>query len=173
IPPERVQFADLPEGQRTSNRAEVTTYTANANATASYSLNDNLYASTSFGGQYSEEEFRQTSAFGARLLAGTGSLSGVNARFAVDEENSEVRTVGLYLQQQFTWRDRVYLTGAVRADDNSAFGQDFGLVYYPSLSLSWVIDEEDWFPQVNALSTLRLRSAWGRSGLRPGFRDAK
>jgi outer membrane receptor protein involved in Fe transport len=35
-----------------------------------------------------------------------------------------------------------------------------------------VIGEEDWFPEVGFLSSLRLRTAWGTSGLRPDFRDA-
>jgi outer membrane receptor protein involved in Fe transport len=37
---------------------------------------------------------------------------------------------------------------------------------------SWVIGEEDWFPQTSVVSALRLRLAYGESGLRPGFRDA-
>jgi outer membrane receptor protein involved in Fe transport len=39
--------------------------------------------------------------------------------------------------------------------------------------VSWVIGEEDFFPQGSFLSTLRLRAAYGQSGLRPGFRDAQ
>ena len=27
--------------------------------------------------------------------------------------------MGLYVQQQFSWKDRLYLTGAVRADDQA------------------------------------------------------
>jgi TonB-dependent starch-binding outer membrane protein SusC len=67
--------------------------------------------------------------------------------------------------------DRLFLTAALRGDDNSAFGADFGLVTYPSISASWVVAEEPWFPQ-EAISSLRLRTAWGSSGLRPDFRDA-
>ena len=36
-------------------------------------------------------------------------------------------------------------TGAIRGDDNSAFGEDFSAAYYPKLSASWVISEEPWF----------------------------
>src|SRR5690606_31740690 len=34
------------------------------------------------------------------------------------------------------------------------------------------IDEESWFPELGPVSSLRLRAAVGRSGLRPGFRQA-
>jgi outer membrane receptor protein involved in Fe transport len=66
----------------------------------------------------------------------------------------------------------VFLSGAFRGDDNSAFGTDFGFVTYPSAMASWVIGEEPWFPQGTVLSALRLRAAYGQSGLRPDFRDA-
>src|SRR5690606_750171 len=39
-------------------------------------------------------------------------------------------------------------------------------------SLSWVVNEESWFPQTNLVSSLRLRAAAGQSGQRPGFRNA-
>lgn len=173
VPPGRVFFGSLPEGERESNRAQVSNYTANLNASANYGVSTGITATTSVGTQYQEEIFRGTEAFGSSLLAGTSSLSGVNARFSVDEDNQQVRTLGGYVQQQVAFNDRIFLTGALRADDNSAFGEDFGLVYYPSASVSWVIAEEPFFPeQLNFLSTLRLRAAYGESGLRPGFRDA-
>lgn len=172
IPPERVFFSSLPEGERTSERAQISNYTTNLSATASYEFTPSITATTSVGGQYTEEIFRSTEAFGARLLAGVESLEGTTARFSVDEDNSQIRTIGAFVQQQLTFNDRIYLTGAVRADDNSAFGRDFGLAYYPSASMSWVVAEEPWFPQADFLSTLRLRAAYGRSGLRPGQLDA-
>ena len=76
------------------------------------------------------------------------------------------------MSEQIAWRDRVFLTGAVRTDRNSAFGQDFGFVTYPAASLSYVISDEDFFPKTNFLSSLRLRTAYGESGKQPNFRDA-
>lgn len=172
IPPERVFFGALSEGERTSNRIQVSNYTANLGATGSFNFRENITATSSIGTQYNEEIFRGTYAFGAKLLAGTGALGGTTSRFAVDEANSQVRTIGGYVQQQFGINDRLFLTGAIRADDNSAFGNDFGLAYYPAASVSWVVAEEPWFPQFNALSLFRLRAAYGRSGLRPGQLDA-
>lgn len=172
IPPNRVFFGSLPEGERTSNRAEISNYTANLNSTAEYGINDSLTGSTSAGVQFNQDLFRGSYAFGAGLLAGTGSLAGTGERFSVDEENTDVRTLGIYAQQQLTWNDRVYGTVSIRGDRNSAFGQDFGTTYYPSASLSWVVTDEAWFPQASMLSSMRLRGAVGRSGLSPDFRDA-
>ncbi|HET7321298.1 MAG TPA: TonB-dependent receptor plug domain-containing protein, partial [Longimicrobiaceae bacterium] len=88
------------EGYRENDRVQNSHYTANANATASYDLMEGTTGNTSIGMQYNEEILRSTSAFGAVLLAGVPSLDGANARFSVDEDNNQVRTVGAYVQQQ-------------------------------------------------------------------------
>src|SRR5206468_11818578 len=67
--------------------------------------------------------------------------------FAVGETNVENKTLGAYVQEQLSWRERLFLTGALRGDKNSAFGQDFRSVRYPAASLSWVIGEEGFFPK--------------------------
>lgn len=162
------------EGFRSVQRTGTANYTGNFNASADYTVarGGAITGKSSTGFQYSEELSRFNSSGGAVLLAGVPSLSGANARFSANEGNAQVRTVGTYFQQQFGLNDRLFLTGSVRADRNSAFGSDFGWVAYPSLSASWVVAEEPWFPQVSFLNTLRVRAAYGSSGLRPGSLDA-
>lgn len=160
------------EGSRTSNRVQVRNWTGNLGATANFNLNPSLSSQTSFGTQYQRELYWDNRAFGAVLLPGTEALGGASARFSVNEVYQDNRTIGAYLQQQFGFNDRLFLSAAVRGDDNSAFGSDFGFVLYPALSASWVVAEEPWFPRSGFLSSLRLRAAVGESGLRPGFRDA-
>ncbi len=172
IPPGIFNFQDFIEGQRVSNRLEIRNYTASIGATATRALSDRLLSTTSIGTQYHRESSHGTFAEGFGLLAGTGSLEGVSARPAVGEENQSVIMVGAYAQQQLGLDDRVFVTAAIRGDDNSAFGADFGLIWYPSLSVSWVLSEEGWFPETDVLNSVRLRGAVGRSGLRPGFRQA-
>lgn len=79
----------------------------------------------------------------------------------------ENKTVGAFFQQQIEWKNRVFLTGAVRGDDNSAFGANYNFVAYPKVSASWVISEEPFFGRVPLLNSLKLRSAWGRAGQQP------
>ena len=174
VPPEQIFLSTTTrEGSRSANRAVISNYTANLNGTGTYSITPTLQSTTSFGGQYNQELFRRTDAFGAKLLGGVNSLSGTNARFAVNEVNTDVRTVGYYGREQLAWRDKMFLTGALRTDRNSAFGQNFSNIVYPSLSASWVIGEESFFPKsLKQISLLRLRSAYGVSGQKPGFRAA-
>ena len=77
-----------------------------------------------------------------------------------------------YAQQQLAYLDRMFLNFAVRGDQNTAFGTDIGWIWYPSVSGSWVLSEEAFFPENDIVSELRLRGAVGQAGLRPGATDA-
>jgi len=86
-------------------------------------------------------------------------------------------TVGLFLQQAVAWQNRLFLTAAIRGDDNSAFGKDYSAAYYPKVSASWVLSEEPaWKEHAGvvgrALGDLRLRGAYGAAGTQPGTFDA-
>ena len=172
IPPAKVTFGSLPDGQRTSNPYSIYNYTANATASASFQPMTWLHSTTKFSGLFNKELVRGTQAFGAKLLAGTSSLSGTTARFAVSETNTDNKTASRLISEDLAFRDRIYLSGALRNDKNSAFGQNFGSINYPSVTLSWVMDEEPFFPKTDFVSSLRLRAANGRSGQKPNFRDA-
>jgi TonB-linked SusC/RagA family outer membrane protein len=172
IPPNTIVFGALPEGQRNANSANIWNYTANSSLTAAFNLTPTLRSTTTGGIQYTREYIEGVRAQGAKLLGGTGSLQGASARFVVGETNTDNRTYGGLISQQLAWRDRFFLTAALRTDRNSAFGEDFGFVTYPAASLSYVISDEDFFPKTNFLSSLRLRTAYGESGKQPNFRDA-
>ncbi|HJU89830.1 MAG TPA: SusC/RagA family TonB-linked outer membrane protein [Gemmatimonadaceae bacterium] len=159
-------------GFRQADRARIRTYSLQGSSTAAWSPFERIRATTTVGVQYNREALNQVQAQGQSLLAGTGSLSGTSTLFAVGEQNSDVVTIGAFAQQQVAWNDRVFLTAAIRGDDNSAFGTDFGFITYPAFSASWVIGEESFFPANRYLSSLRLRAAYGESGQRPQFRQA-
>lgn len=139
-------------------------YVANASfePTAAWKL------TSSAGAQYYARTTRTRAAYGEGFPAhGLKSLSALSSMDLYDDDVVDNNTVGVFFQQQFAWNNRLFLTGAVRADDNSAFGEDFDLVYYPKGSISWVISEEPFF-DVPWVSALKARAAYGQSGLQPG-----
>jgi len=158
-------------GNRTANRYGIYNYTANLSGTGTFNLGSSFVSKTSVGTQFQRENFTDNQAFGTTLVAGTGSLAGTSTGFAVDEDQLDNRTLGYFAQEQLEWGERVFLTGALRGDKNSAFGRDFKFAKYPSGSLSYVISKESWFP-TRYINTLKLRGAYGVSGLRPGPVDA-
>jgi TonB-dependent starch-binding outer membrane protein SusC len=175
FPPGKVFFSPTTlEGSKFQARVRVPTYNVNTSVAATYDVPGvaQIQGQTTVGGQFVREDFRLTSASGAVLLPGTESLNGTSARFAVNETNQEVITLGYFLQQQLTHADRLFLTLAVRTDRNSAFGTKFTWVTYPAANVSWVLSDESFFPRTNVVDHFRLRAGWGQSGQKPSFRDA-
>ena len=173
LQPDRLPIArTFTLGYRNSRRTTDYLYTGIVSGVATFDMTSDLISTTTVGSQYTRDNAENSSCFGSSLVPGTASCGTTASDFTIDEDFFEVRTIGGYVQQELAWRDRVFVAAGVRADDNSAFGTEFDLAYYPSASLSWVIAEEEWFPELGFLNTLRLRTAYGVSGLRPGFREA-
>jgi TonB-linked SusC/RagA family outer membrane protein len=159
------------DGIRQANRAQIYQYTADFGASATARVLEGVTAKTSVGVQYFRDFFNRNDSYGNQLPAGARSV-GAAATWRAGESTTERITLGVFAEEQIGWRDRLFLTGAVRADDNSAFGRNFEAIIYPKVSASWVISEESFFPRLGFLSSLRLRGAWGQTGLQPGSTDA-
>jgi TonB-linked SusC/RagA family outer membrane protein len=164
-------LADDRLGFKEDNRSNYYLYTLDAGGTATRQLTDVVESQTTLGLQVARNVFHRNGAFGDELPPGATTVS-AGAIKAADEATTESRTVGAFLEQRFAYRDRLFVTGAIRSDRNSAFGADFETVFYPKFSLSWVVSEEDFFPTSGWLSQLRFRTAYGASGVQPGTTDA-
>src|SRR5438046_1028410 len=159
------------EGSRSANPVQVFDFTSNFSASARHALTSTITTSTTVGLQWFREKSIFVFASGRRLAAGTGSLAGV-AIPSVSEDQSDTRTLGTFIEEQLGFRDRLFVTGALRRDKNSSFGKNFGFINYPKVGASWVLSEEPFFPQMGWLNSFRLRVAYGQSGLQPGSTDA-
>jgi TonB-linked SusC/RagA family outer membrane protein len=127
---------------------------------------EGLRGATSFGLQYYKNVTRTLGATGTNFAAPPLTTVSAGAVRAGSESFVENATVGLYVQQQLDWRNRVFLTAAVRGDDNSAFGAEYEAAVYPKLSATWVMHEEPWW-NLGFMNQLRLRAAWGAAGRQP------
>jgi TonB-linked SusC/RagA family outer membrane protein len=141
--------------------------TADYNGSAKFNLRPFLESTTSVGGQYYNTELNSSFLGGIGFPApGVELVSAVATQVAATQTQTINTTIGAYAQQQFGWRDRLFLTGALRVDNNSAFGQDFKWVTYPKASASWVVNEEPWW-RWRTINAFRLRAAYGQSGRSP------
>lgn len=159
------------EGSRAANRDVIFNTTATFIAAASFDFSPTVRSNTAVGVQFLRDFSSGTRASGRKLVAGNKSLGGVVIP-TVNEFTEEAKTFGTFIEEQVGINDRLFLTAAVRGDDNSAFGAQFDFITYPKLSASWVISDEPFFPRSDLVNSLRLRGAWGRSGLQPGTTDA-
>lgn len=160
-------------GGITASTRDVTLTSYDYVANADFQLSSSLKSVTSAGGQIYLRQTRFRSISGSTFPAvGLTSIASAAIRNVGSDELTQNNTVGAFVQQQFVWNDRLFLTAAVRTDDNSAFGTNFDAVTYPKLSASWVLSEEPSLPIPAFINQLRVRSAYGASGLQPGAFDA-
>jgi TonB-linked SusC/RagA family outer membrane protein len=171
IPPGEIPRGRDVLGNRNANQVHYNSLTMDLSASANFAASDRITSRTSVGLQYYHDRRTGVLAFGEELVAGTNSLSAAAATQS-DEFTVESKTLGAYVQQQFGLNDRLFITAAVRGDDNSAFGENFSAVLYPKFSASWVVSDEPFFGDPGILESLRLRTAYGQSGNQPGVTDA-
>ncbi|MFL5617800.1 MAG: SusC/RagA family TonB-linked outer membrane protein [Gemmatimonadaceae bacterium] len=147
-------------------------YTIDYAATMTRALPRALRSNTSLGGQYYRNGTSRVLSSGADFPAeGLSAISSTTGSRVTEEDFVEDVTLGMYVEQVVAWRDRLFVTAALRADDNSAFGETFDRVYYPKAALSWVASDEPFF-HLRWLETLRLRAAYGEAGKQPAAFDA-
>jgi TonB-linked SusC/RagA family outer membrane protein len=160
-------FSNFRQGRRSDNRFNLTHYTTDLGGTASFTLNPTVTSRTSVGFQFLKDNSFAVLANGQVLPPGGQAITGASIRTASEQTLTTV-TLGTYAEQTFGWRDRVFVTGGVRNDRNSAFGSQERSVVYPKVQGSWVISDESFFPHTTPVSNLKLRMGWGATGQQPG-----
>jgi TonB-linked SusC/RagA family outer membrane protein len=164
-------FGTTPLGTKQDTRTQLKTITVDAGFTANFRLSSPLSSRTSVGAQYYKDNFFQNQATGQRLTFGSKDIDGAAILTASQTTTTTIR-IGAFAEEQLNFKDRLFLTGALRVDDNSSFGADFNAIVFPKASISYVLSDEPFFPKGSFVSLLRLRGAYGQSGLQPGALDA-
>jgi outer membrane receptor protein involved in Fe transport len=158
-------------GFKTNIRATTRNTTVDLGSSATFNPLAWVNLKTTLGVQYVNTGIQTNNATGEELPPGAQTPNGAVTKDAT-EGTTYVRTFGIFVEEAVALNDRLFLTGALRTDQNSAFGTDFQRVYYPKASLSWVISDEEFFPQAGWINQLRLRSSYGAAGVQPGPNDA-
>ena len=157
---------ESPDGVRTVGTDNSLEITGELRGGWETSLGESFSSSFTFGTQ---SFLRQS-----RLRGGTGDGFGgpglenvaQASQHTVDEALSESVNIGTFAQEQIGFRNFLFVTVRGRYDVNSAFGEETQGEFYPKASGSLVIsDMEGWDSET--LSSLRVRGAWGQSGLQP------
>ena len=162
-----------PWGRKTVINLGTSYYSLDYQANATWNPFSGMDLTTSSGVQYYSRREESTLSHGERFPVEALETVASGSEKQASEDFLENKTFGAFVQQQIGWSDKLYLTGAVRGDDNSAFGKDFDFVIYPKFSASYVISDEDFFRNsIGFVNTLKLRFAWGKAGKQPDVFDA-
>jgi len=162
-------FIRAPDGILSDERVEYQNLTMDYVGSYEFDLSETLRSTLSWGGQSITTQRQSTTAYG-QDFPGPGepvvSSGGTTLGF---EARRRVINAGFFVQDVLDIKNKYFVTGGLRVDGNSAFGEALGLQVYPKVSASYVISDEDFWN--DSWGQMKLRAAWGQSGRAPGAFD--
>ena len=123
---------------------------------------------TTLGYRYTDQRSDVVRAAATDLPPGLGVVGGATP--SASQTLSELRTVGGFLEERVSLRDRLFVNGGLNLEAASAFGPDERWQLYPRISGSWLVSDEPFFKDGaigRRISSLRLRIAYGETGGQP------
>jgi TonB-linked SusC/RagA family outer membrane protein len=79
-------------------------------------------------------------------------------------DGTDHRVNSIFTRLQYNYAEKYLATFLVRRDGSSRFGDNYKFGYFPSASLGWVPTLEDFFPENNILTFLKIRGSYGVTG---------
>ncbi len=135
------------------------------NATYQFNITSNIGSTTQVGYSVQYEKNRFSLLQGRGLAPFIQTINGASTPLQSADERTEISISGAYLQQNFQINNRLFLTGAVRLDGSSVFGDNERNQVYFKASGSYLLSDNDfWKKSMSWWNTLKLRAAYGESG---------
>ncbi len=156
-----------PNADGFARRSDINNFQYNSDLNLSYQidLNEDISSTTILGGSWQYEEFDRIgiNAIGLPPIVGTATSGSIVEQ---GESRSQISYWGGFLQQSFSYKDKLYLNGAIRMDGASTFGESERDQLYAKASLSYILSEEDFWEDTfgETFNTFKLRASWGQAG---------
>ena len=61
---------------------------------------------------------------------------------------------------------QIFLSASYRIDQSSQFAPNKRTARFPSISAAWMISNEDFIKNMSAVSNLKLKASWGKTGMK-------
>ncbi|MEQ9439786.1 MAG: SusC/RagA family TonB-linked outer membrane protein [Cyclobacteriaceae bacterium] len=151
-----------------SRRSDRSFFQMNNDLTIRYQfdISDAVASTTVLGGTVQYEKVQSIALESTDLppFVQTASAGTASARGDV---RGETVVQGAFLQQTFNIQEKLFLTGAIRVDASSLFAEGERTQFYPKVSGSYVVSEENFFQNSSlgsVFSLLKFRSSYGEAG---------
>ncbi|MDX1675304.1 MAG: TonB-dependent receptor, partial [Longimicrobiales bacterium] len=146
---------------------EFSSVSLDAAMTLSYPETEILENSLTVGAQGFREDLSTIVATGNTFALPGAPDFDEAADITASEFNQELFNGGIYIEDQVGLWDQLFLNAGVRFDFNSTFGEDVEFETYPKLGASYLLSEADPLQDIDFVTNLKLRAAWGQTGKFP------
>ncbi|CAL1518498.1 SusC/RagA family TonB-linked outer membrane protein [Chitinophaga sp. MM2321] len=91
-------------------------------------------------------------------------VSGIGNDPARNPTKTQNTLISYFGRVNYTFKDKYVLTGTIRTDGSSRFAPENRWGIFPSGAIAWDIKQESFLKESNALSQLKLRIGYGKTG---------
>lgn len=160
-------FNTRPNGRSEKNTLNTNLINSDLNVSYKFDLSPSITLTTSAGNSY---QYQSSSVFGVinDKVSAIDNVVITDPSSAVggSDYRSEYSLWGNYVQENFSFKNKLFLTAAARVDGASTFGTNERNQLYGKFSGSYSISEEDFWKKYlgETFDFFRVRGAWGQSG---------
>lgn len=133
------------------------------NGTYTHNFSQKLTSVTQVGYSLQYERQNYVLAQGRGLAPVVQTVTGATTILPPGDERSELSISGVFLQQNFKFNNNLFITGALRLDGSSVFGENQRNQLYKKISGSYIISGNDFWKN-KSWNLFKLRAAYGESG---------
>jgi TonB-linked SusC/RagA family outer membrane protein len=135
------------------------------NGTYQFNITPDIASTTQVGYSMQYEKNRYSLLQGRGMAPFVQTVNGASTLLPSTDDRSEISVSGEYVQQNFKYKNQIFITGAVRRDGSSVFGENERNQMYYKASGSYLISETKfWKDKVDWWNTFKIRAAYGQSG---------
>jgi outer membrane receptor protein involved in Fe transport len=154
-------------GYASAANATTTLFNNEANVTYDTKLAEGLLSTTQLGGSFQYQKDLYSLLNGRGLAPFIETVNAASTVLPNADRRSEFTISGAYLQQNFKYRDHLFVTAAVRVDQSSVFSEKHRTQEYLKGNISYVLSSADYWKDWGVSgwwNAFKLRAAYGESG---------
>ncbi len=111
-----------------------------------------------------EDNFHNNQINGVNITDPAGYVVNANAQYKTIVGKVETFKISQFGSVKYIFDNRYILSGTVRRDGSSRFGENNKYGIFPSASLAWNAKNEKFLTNNKSISNLKLRASWGENG---------
>ncbi len=121
-----------------------------------------LTAGYSYSQSHAKNPWFQASGLSTNLLGDNGIPGAKTVQNQQDIQDS--RLISFFGRLNYNLNDEYLVALSVRRDGSSRFGEANAWGVFPAVALAWRISQQPFLQDIEALSDLKLRASWGKTG---------